>query len=231
MYGPLLLTVDEEHNLLYIPVSGPGAEFLRGGDRPGANLFGVNTLVALDVETGKMKWYFQTVHHELWDYNLPPAPTALVDTVKDVQEDPGAGAQVGKSGFMFILDRQTGKPVFGMEERPVDKSNVPGEASYPTQPIPVKPPPISRAKHDQGRYRDSRGHHAGACPRRARSCGTNSAAFTMRACYTTFPFHAERREHPARDRFSRCDGCVRIGAERQPIRRWSRFSPTLRTAR
>ena len=134
------LTVDEEHNLLYIPVSGPGANFY-GGDRPGANLFG-NTLVALDVQTGKMKWYFQTVHHELWDYNLPPAP-GLVDIVKDGKKIP-ALAQVGKSGFMYILDRVTGKPVFGMEERPVDKSNVPGEASYPTQPIPVKPPPISR---------------------------------------------------------------------------------------
>jgi len=74
------LTVDEERGILYIPVSGPGAN-IYGGDRPGANLFG-NTLVALDANTGKMKWYFQTVHHELWDYNLPPAP-GLIDIRKD----------------------------------------------------------------------------------------------------------------------------------------------------
>src|SRR6185436_8418058 len=124
------LTLDEERGILYIPVSGPGANFY-GGDRPGANLFG-NTLVALDANTGKMKWYFQTVHHELWDYNLPPAP-GLIDIKKD-----------GKSGYMFILNRVTGEPVYPIEERPVPKSNVPGEESYPTQPFPTKPPPISR---------------------------------------------------------------------------------------
>ena len=106
------LTVDEERGILYIPVSGPGANFY-GGDRPGANLFG-NTLVALDANTGKMKWYFQTVHHELWDYNLPPAP-GLIDIKKDGKTIP-ALAQVGKSGYMFILNRVTGEPVYGVEE-------------------------------------------------------------------------------------------------------------------
>ena len=180
------LTVDEEHNLLYIPVSGPGANFY-GGDRPGANLFG-NTLVALDVQTGKMKWYFQTVHHELWDYNLPPAP-GLVDIVKDGKKIQ-ALAQVGKSGFMYILDRVTGKPVFGMEERPVDKSNVPGEASYPTQPIPVKPPPISRVsmtKDDIVTAADTTPEHAKACQELWDKFGGLHNA----GPYTTFPFHAE----------------------------------------
>ena len=134
------LTVDEEHGIVYEPVSGPGANFY-GGDRPGANLFG-NTLVALDALTGKLKWYFQVVHHELWDYNLPPAP-GLID-IKRNGKKIQALAQVGKSGYMFILDRVTGKPVYEVNERAVDKSNVPGEASYPTQPIPVKPPPIAR---------------------------------------------------------------------------------------
>ncbi len=124
---------------MYVPVSGPGANFY-GGDRPGTNLFG-NTLVALDAQTGKLKWYFQTVRHELWDYNLPPAP-GLIDITRNGKKMP-ALAQVGKSGYMFILDRVTGKPVFGVEERPVAKSNVPGEVSYPTQPFPLKPPPIS----------------------------------------------------------------------------------------
>ena len=83
------LTVDEQHGIVYEPVSGPGANFY-GGDRPGANLFG-NTLVALDVETGKLKWYFQTVRHELWDYNLPPAP-GIDRHHAQREEDTGAGA-------------------------------------------------------------------------------------------------------------------------------------------
>ena len=99
-----------------MPVSGPGANFY-GGDRPGANLFG-NTLVALDANTGKIKWHFQAVHHELWDYNLPPAPS-LIDIVKDGKKIP-ALAQVTKSGFMYILDRINGHPVFGVDEPPVE---------------------------------------------------------------------------------------------------------------
>ena len=156
------LTVDEEHGTVYEPVSGPGANFY-GGDRPGANLFG-NTLVALDIQTGKLKWYFQTVRHELWDYNLPPAP-GLIDIThngKKVQ----ALAQVGKSGYMFILDRVTGKPVYGVEERQVDKSNVPGEASFPTQPFPLKPPPLERTtftKDDIVTAADTTPEHAKAC--------------------------------------------------------------------
>ena len=104
-------------------MSEPGANFY-GGDRPGINLFG-DSIVALDVNTGKLKWYFQTVHHELWDYNLPPAP-GLIDIVKDGKKIP-ALAQVGKIGYMFILDRVTGKPVFGVEERRVPKGDVPGD--------------------------------------------------------------------------------------------------------
>ena len=97
------LTLDEERGILYMPVSGPGANFY-GGDRPGVNLFG-NTTVAVDANTGKLKWYFQNVRHELWDYNLPPAPT-LFDIVVNGKKIP-ALAQVGKSGYMFILDRTT----------------------------------------------------------------------------------------------------------------------------
>ena len=82
------------------------------------------------------------MRHELWDYNLPPAP-GLIDIVRNGKKIQ-ALAQVGKSGYMFILDRLTGKPVYGVEERPVAQENVPGEASFPTQPFPVKPPPISR---------------------------------------------------------------------------------------
>jgi glucose dehydrogenase len=156
------LTVDQQHGLLYLPVSGPGANFY-GGDRPGNNLFG-NALVAVDAQTGKLKWYFQTVHHELWDYNLPPAPS-LIDIVKDGKKIP-ALVQVGKSGYMYILNRLTGKPIFGVEEKPVAKGDVPGEWYAPTQPIPLKPPPISRVsftKDDMVRPEDTTPEHAKAC--------------------------------------------------------------------
>jgi glucose dehydrogenase len=179
------LTVDEEHGIVYEPVSGPGANFY-GGDRPGANLFG-NALVALDAATGKMKWYFQTVHHELWDYNLPPAP-GLIDIVQNGKKIQ-ALAQVGKSGYMFILDRLTGKPVFGVEERPVDKSNVPGEASYPTQPFPLKPPPISRVSfsHDDiVTAADTTPEHAKAC----QELWDKFGGFHSAGPFTTFPYHA-----------------------------------------
>jgi glucose dehydrogenase len=156
------LTVDEERGILYLPVSGPGANFY-GGDRPGINLYG-NALVAVDAQTGKVKWYFQTIHHELWDYNLPPAPS-LIDIRKGDQKIP-ALVQVGKSGYMFILDRVTGKPVFGVEERPVAQGDVPGEWYSPTQPFPLKPPPISRVsftKDDLVTAADTTPEHAKAC--------------------------------------------------------------------
>ena len=180
------LTVDEEHGIVYEPVSGPGANFY-GGDRPGANLFG-NTLVALDVQTGKLKWYFQTVHHELWDYNLPPAP-GLIDITRNGKKVQ-ALAQVGKSGYMFILDRVTGKPVFGVEERPVAKSNVPGEASYPTQPFPLKPPPLERTtftKDDIVTAADTTPEHAKACQDLfAKFGGLDNAG-----PFTPLPYHAK----------------------------------------
>jgi glucose dehydrogenase len=180
------LTVDEAHGIVYEPVSGPGANFW-GGDRPGANLFG-NTLVALDAATGKLKWYFQTVRHELWDYNLPPAP-GLIEVVRNGKKIP-ALAQVGKSGYMFILDRLTGKPVYGVEERPVAKSNVPGEASFPTQPFPVKPPPISRvsfSRDDIVTADDTTPEHAKACQELYDKFGGlyNAGPFTP------LPYHAK----------------------------------------
>ena len=179
------LTVDEERGILYIPVSGPGAN-IYGGDRPGANLYG-NTLVALDANTGKMKWYFQTVHHELWDYNLPPAP-GLIDIKKDGKTIP-ALAQVGKSGYMFILNRVTGEPVYGVEERPVPKSDVPGEVSYPTQPFPLKPPAISRTgitKDDIVTAADTTPDHAKACQDLWERSGLHN-----QGPFTPFPYHAE----------------------------------------
>jgi quinoprotein glucose dehydrogenase len=134
-----------------------------GGDRPGNNLF-ANTTVALDAQTGKLKWHFQNIRHELWDYNLPPAP-GLIDIVKDGRTIP-ALAQVGKSGFMFILNRETGEPVHGIDERPQAKADVPGEWYPASQPIPKKPGPVARVSmtsNDLVTAEDTTPEHAAAC--------------------------------------------------------------------
>jgi quinoprotein glucose dehydrogenase len=129
------MTADVERGILYMPVSSPAANYW-GGDRPGANLFG-NSIVAVDAETGKYRWHFQTVHHDLWDLDMP-SPPVLVDITQNGRRIP-ALASIGKTGYMFILDRTNGKPIFGVEERPVPKGNVPDEWYSPTQPFPVKP--------------------------------------------------------------------------------------------
>ena len=156
------LTADEERGIIYIPLGAAAANYY-GGDRPGANLFG-NSIVAVDANTGKYKWHFQVVHHDLWDYDLPPAP-GLVDIVKDGKKIPALAA-MGKSGWMFILDRVTGKPVFGVEERAVPKGDVPGEWYSPTQPFPLKPPALARTslrREDIVSADDTTPEHAKAC--------------------------------------------------------------------
>jgi len=156
------MTLDEQRGMLYMPVDGPASNYY-GGDRPGANLFG-NSVVAVDAETGKLKWYFQTVHHDLWDYDNPPAP-ALIDITVNGKKVP-ALAQIGKTGWMFILNRETGKPVFGVEERPVAAGDVPGEWYSPTQPFPLKPPPLARMDYkpeDLVTAADTTPEHAQAC--------------------------------------------------------------------
>src|SRR5207237_6288182 len=101
-----------------------------------------NSVIALDALTGKLRWSFQAVHHDIWDYDFN-APPALIEVKRDGKTIP-ALAEISKMGLLFILDRETGKPVFGVEERPVPKSNTPGEESWPTQPFPLKPPPLAR---------------------------------------------------------------------------------------
>ena len=161
------LTVDEERGLVYLPVSGPGSNFY-GGDRPGDNLFG-NTTIAVDIETGGLEWHFQNIHHELWDYNLPPAP-GLFTVERDGERIP-ALAQVGKTAYMFVLNRHTGEPVFGVEERPVPAGDVPGEHYSPTQPFPVKPPPLSRVSIDRDDIVTAADTNAAACRRVPRALG------------------------------------------------------------
>jgi competence ComEA-like helix-hairpin-helix protein len=137
-------TVDIDRGIVYAPTGSPTADYF-GGDRKGQNLFG-NSVVALDATSGKLKWYRQFVHHDLWDFDLPAAPT-LVDVRQNGRTIP-ALVVVTKTNMLFILNRETGDPIYGIEERPVPKSNVPGEESWPTQPFTVKPPPIGRMDFD-----------------------------------------------------------------------------------
>lgn len=132
------MTVDPERGLVFLPVSTAGPDFY-GGDRPGANLF-VDSLVALDARTGRRVWHYQTVHHDLWDYDLP-SPASLVRLKRDGRWI-DAVAQPTKTGLIFVLDRDTGEPLFPVEERPVPQSDVPGEHTWPTQPFPTRPPPL-----------------------------------------------------------------------------------------
>jgi membrane-bound PQQ-dependent dehydrogenase (glucose/quinate/shikimate family) len=135
-----IMSVDAERGMVFLPIGSASYDFY-GADRKGSNLF-ANSLVALDAASGKLIWYFQMVHHDVWDWDLPAQP-ALITLRRERREIP-AVAQVTKMGFLFILDRLTGKPLFPVEERPVPQSDVPGEATWPTQPFPLKPPPLSR---------------------------------------------------------------------------------------
>ena len=135
-----LLSVDEKRGMVFVPLTSPGTDFY-GGDRKGANLFS-NCVVALDCKTGRRRWHFQTVHHDLWDWDLPAQPS-LVTVRRSGREIP-AVAQITKLGFVYLLDRLTGRPLFEVQERPVPPSKIPGEHSSPTQPFPVKPPPFAR---------------------------------------------------------------------------------------
>ena len=136
-----LMTVDTERGMLFLPVGTPTPDFY-GGSRKGSNLYG-SSLVALDAATGKLRWYFQTTHHDNWDYDVTAAP-CLIDVVKDGKKIP-AVAQWTKQGLLFILERVTGIPIYKVAERPVLNDNPnPGDENWPTQPFPVKPPPLAK---------------------------------------------------------------------------------------
>src|SRR5580698_8749156 len=133
-------TVDDKRGLIFLPIGQPAAQYY-GGARPGQNLFS-SSIVALDAMTGKMRWSFQLTHHDVWDYDAEAAP-ALMDIMRDGKKIPVVVA-VSKPGLMFFLDRETGKSIYPIEERAVPQSDVPGEQSWPTQPFPMKPPPLAR---------------------------------------------------------------------------------------
>lgn len=130
--------VDEARDLVFFPMGDATATFY-GGTHKGANLY-TDSVVALRASTGRLVWQFQTVHHDIWDYDLAAQPTLV--TVKRDGRDVDAVVQATKMGYVFVLDRETGKPLFPVEERPVPRSDVPGEQASPTQPVPVAPPPL-----------------------------------------------------------------------------------------
>ena len=130
------MSLDAARGLVYLPVSTPSNDYY-GGRRPGQNLF-AESIVCLDAATGRRKWHYQIVHHGLWDYDPPAAPILVTVTVNGRRID--AVVQLTKQGFAFVFDRVTGQPVWPIEERPVPRSDVPGEVSWPTQPFPTRPP-------------------------------------------------------------------------------------------
>jgi len=134
MWGPY--SVDAELGYVYLPIEAPTND-VYGGDRPGANLFS-DTLMCVDIETGKMVWYRQLIHHDIWDYDMPAHPILLDLTVNG--RPVKAVVQLTKQAFAYVFDRVTGQPVWPIEERSVPASDVPKELAFPTQPFPTKPP-------------------------------------------------------------------------------------------
>ena len=155
--------IDAERGIVYLPIGSPATNYY-GGDRPGNNAYG-NSIVAVDAQTGKYIWHFQTVHHDIWDTDMPTAG-ALFDFVQGGRRTP-AIAHVGKSSYVYVLDRTTGKPLIEVKETPVPAGDVPTEWYSPTQPIPVRPKPLSRVsfdpKVDLVRPEDTTPEHVAAC--------------------------------------------------------------------
>jgi len=167
------MSADPQRGLVFLPVSTAGPDFY-GGDRHGQNLFS-DSVVALEAATGKLRWHFQTVHHDLWDYDLA-APPNLVQISRDGRKI-DAVAQATKSGFVFVLDRDTGQPLFPVEEQPVPASDVPGEQAWPTQPIPIKPPALVPQRLSEEDLWDQD-------PKRLRRCRERLAALRNEGLFT-----------------------------------------------
>jgi quinoprotein glucose dehydrogenase len=155
--------VDAASDLVFVPTSAPSPDYY-GGLRPGRNAH-ANSVVALRLATGEVAWSFQLVHHDLWDYDTPAQPVLFEWRGRDGRRVP-ALAQVSKQGFVFILDRRDGQPLFPVQERAVPASTIPGEAAWPTQPFPTRPPPLLPTRitpddawgltfWDRGRCRDA----------------------------------------------------------------------------
>ena len=178
--------VDAERAIAYLPIAGPAANYY-GGDRPGNNVFG-NSIVAVDARTGAYRWHFQTVHHDLWDIDMPSAG-GLFEFERNGTRVP-AIAQVGKSALFYVLDRTTGQPLHEVVETPVPQGDVPTEWYSPTQPIPVRPPPLARvsfnAETDLVRPEDTTAEHVAAC----RAFMERSGGFYNAGPFTPFLYKA-----------------------------------------
>jgi quinoprotein glucose dehydrogenase len=144
------LSIDRKRGIVFAATGSPSNDY-HGGERIGQNLFG-NCVLALNAATGKLIWHFQVLHHDIWDYDPPTAPNLI--TVKKDGKNIDAVAQVTKQGVVFVFDRETGKPLFPIEERPVAVSKMPGEQSWPTQPFPTKPLPLCRQSFDESMITD-----------------------------------------------------------------------------
>ena len=144
------MSVDEKRGIVFIPTGSPSFDFY-GGNRKGKNLFG-NCLLAIDAATGKLIWHYQLVHHDLWDYDLPAPPNLVTVTHDGKKVD--AVAQVTKMGMVFLFDRETGEPLFPIEERPVPATNLLGEEVWSTQPFPMKPLPFVRQQFTEAEITD-----------------------------------------------------------------------------
>ncbi|MES1262022.1 MAG: PQQ-binding-like beta-propeller repeat protein, partial [Acidobacteriota bacterium] len=153
------MTVDVERGLVFVTLGCPTSDFY-GADRRGNGLYG-NSLVALDAATGKLRWHQQLVHHDLWDYDLA-APPALLEITREGKKIP-AVAQITKMGMLFVFDRTTGQPVYGMEERAVPQTKVPGEQTSLTQPFPLKPPPLAKLSFTKDEIYSKTPEHAAFC--------------------------------------------------------------------
>ena len=134
------MALDEKQGIVYVPTASPKYNFY-GANRPGANLYG-DCLLALNARTGKLIWYYQMVHHDIWDYDNDATP--MLTTVTHNGKKVDVVAQAGKVGFLWVFNRETGEPLWPIEERPVLKSDMPGEQTWPTQPFPTRPPPFAR---------------------------------------------------------------------------------------
>ena len=136
------MTLDEGRGIVFVPTGSAAFDFY-GGNRKGANLF-ANSLIAINAETGKRLWHFQAVHHDIWDRDLPAPPTLV--TVEHGGKNIDAVAQITKTGHVYVFDRETGEPLFPVEENPYPESDLIGEEAWPTQPLPIKPPPFARQR-------------------------------------------------------------------------------------
>ncbi len=164
---PFYFTADPERDMVYLPLASP-IPFAWGGDRAGDNLY-ANAIVAVNLHSGEYIWHFQTIHHDLWDHD-PPAPPSLFE----LEDGTPAMAFTTKSGYLFVLNRETGEPIVEIVERPASASEVPGESTSPSQPVPVAPADIARtgfSMQDLVSAADTNAAHAAACGELLESLG------------------------------------------------------------